>query len=120
MASLLQHAPFLFDLGVHKDWATLAPDLAAQVEGSGSSMLVPQDVPTSLRGTAPAYVCISHVHIDHIGNPGDPAFARATFLVGASVAPHLRNEGYVTSCVPRCQGARIWYVIPVYMLQGRC
>lgn len=80
--------PFLFDWGIHKDWATLSPDLLAQMAHiPGAGMRVEQDVPASLRkggldpATDIAYACVSHVHIDHIGDP--TAYARATYLLGA-------------------------------------
>ena len=87
---LLRHSvrqeTFVFDLGAHKDWATLDADLAKVVRESGSDMFVPQDVQDSLRkgGLAPTditHVCISHIHIDHVGNP--VPYANATYLVGA-------------------------------------
>ncbi|KAI0745054.1 beta-lactamase-like protein [Earliella scabrosa] len=87
---LLRHSvrqeTFVFDLGAHKDWATLDADLAKVVRETGSDILVPQDVKDSLRkgGLAPTditHVCISHIHIDHVGNP--TPYTNATYLVGA-------------------------------------
>ena len=69
---------FVFDLGIHKNWATYNESLSKRMVELGADMTVPQDVAESLAkgGLQPAditNVCLSHVHIDHIGNPGDPA-----------------------------------------------
>ncbi|KAM5543131.1 hypothetical protein V8D89_003005 [Ganoderma adspersum] len=87
---LLRHSTrpetFLFDLGIHKDWDALSPGWRAEINAAGADMLVPEDAPSALRrgGLDPAaltYACISHAHVDHIGDPA--AFTRATYLLGA-------------------------------------
>ncbi|KAI0743391.1 Metallo-hydrolase/oxidoreductase [Daedaleopsis nitida] len=85
---LLRHSTrpdtFVFDLGIHKDWEALDPALAEKIKQMGS-MTVPEDTEDALRkgGLAPpdiTYVCISHIHLDHLGNPA--AYTNATYLVG--------------------------------------
>lgn len=88
IAFLLRHTSrtednFLFDLGIHKNWAELAPEMVAQAAQTGSNMEVGQDVPSSLGGAKVAYACVSHIHVDHIGDPADPVYASTTFLIGA-------------------------------------
>ncbi len=87
---LIRHATrpetLVFDLGVHKNWATLAPEYAAEVRKGGADMNAQPDVVESLvkGGLDPAdvtYVCISHIHIDHVGDP--TPFSKAKFIVGA-------------------------------------
>ena len=83
------HDTFLFDLGIHKDWDALSPGWRAEINAAGADMLVPpegSDAPSALRrgGLDPAalaYACISHAHVDHIGDPS--AFPNATYLLGA-------------------------------------
>ena len=63
---LLRHTSrpeiFLFDLGIHKNWAEIAPEMVAQAAQTGSNMEVGQDVPSSLGGAKVAYACVSHIH----------------------------------------------------------
>ncbi|KAI0714186.1 hypothetical protein C8T65DRAFT_772641 [Cerioporus squamosus] len=79
---------FVFDLGVHRDWAKYMPQLAEQMGQVGGDMRVPQNVVESLLkgGLNPAdvsYVCISHIYIDHVGDP--TPFSNAKVIVGAGV-----------------------------------
>lgn len=90
LSFLLRHSKtgetFLFDLGIRKDWQNISPGAAARVQHMQFAIDVPQDVVDSLRagGLAPddiAHVCLSHLHLDHIGDPA--LFPASTFVVGA-------------------------------------
>ena len=96
----------VFDLGVHKDWEKLVPEFAEQVRQRGSEMIAPQDVAESLikGGLSPAdvtTVCISHIHIDHVGDPSQ--FPTSTFVVGAG-ARNLPDPstGYTQEFSTKC------------------
>ncbi|THV05294.1 Metallo-hydrolase/oxidoreductase [Dendrothele bispora CBS 962.96] len=87
---------FIFDLGIRKDWENYPP---AVVEGWIKTIFpvdVPEDPVESLAkgGLTPNdidYVCLSHVHFDHVGDPS--LFPKSTFLVGAEAQP-LFKPGY--------------------------
>lgn len=87
----------LFDLGIRKDWENYTPQTLQRIQNL-FAVKVEQDVVASLLkgGLTPsdiAFVCLSHLHWDHFGDPR--AFTNATFLVGAASAELLKPEaGY--------------------------
>ncbi|TBU30188.1 Metallo-hydrolase/oxidoreductase [Dichomitus squalens] len=96
---LLRHTSrpetFVFDLGIHKHWATLDPALRAEYDALGADMTVPEDVADALRkgNLDPAdvtYASISHAHADHIGDP--TVFPNATYLLGSEAQTLLDPE----------------------------
>ncbi|KAH9944688.1 Metallo-hydrolase/oxidoreductase [Amylocystis lapponica] len=100
LAFILHHsttkAPFLFDLGIRRDWEELPPILISVFKQMPTDVLrVPQDVVQSLAkgGYEPSQItniCPSHVHFDHVGNP--TLFTKATFLLGEGNRAHI-NPG---------------------------
>ncbi|RPD78473.1 Metallo-hydrolase/oxidoreductase [Lentinus tigrinus ALCF2SS1-7] len=108
----------VFDLGVHKDWATHVPEFAELVRKGGNDMTAPQDVAESLvkGGLDPAdvtYVCISHIHIDHVGDPSQ--FPNATFIVGAGareLPDHTtgQTQEFSTKCFEAIPKERVNYL----------
>lgn len=85
----------VFDLGVRKDLHNAVPPIIDRVS-KFSPINIPQDVPESLTrgGLTPdevTYVCLSHCHWDHTGNPA--LFAKSKFLVGGE-ARTLFQPGY--------------------------
>lgn len=101
LSFLLQHSKtaqtFVFDLGIRTKWIeTLPPASSKLIEYMTFEIDVPQDAPTSLvkGGLSPEdiqYVCISHMHFDHIGDPS--LFTRATFILGEG-SRDLLAHGY--------------------------
>ncbi|KJA28716.1 hypothetical protein HYPSUDRAFT_33049 [Hypholoma sublateritium FD-334 SS-4] len=85
---LIQHSgraeKIVFDLGIHPDLTTYPP----AVQQAVAAVFKVQDSPKCVDalakgGLAPDdidYVCLSHVHFDHTGDPH--AFKKSTFLVG--------------------------------------
>ena len=95
---------FIFDLGLRRDWQNITPACVDRVKDMQFRIEVPQDVVESLAaGNLPAddikHVCISHLHLDHIGHPA--LFTKSTFVVGAGSKEVLAN-GY-----PQDPGAMI-------------
>ncbi|RPD78535.1 Metallo-hydrolase/oxidoreductase [Lentinus tigrinus ALCF2SS1-7] len=100
LAFLLRHSKtndtLVFDLGVRKDWQNLAPVYLERIEHMTFGVTVPADAADSLAkgGLAPTdikYVCLSHIHFDHIGDTAP--YTNATFLVGAHAREHIEH-GY--------------------------
>ncbi|KAI0633731.1 Metallo-hydrolase/oxidoreductase [Trametes polyzona] len=100
LAFLLTHSKsrdrFLFDLGIRKDIHNLPPKSRQSLDKLSFIVSVPDDIVDSLAkgGLAPTdvkYVCPSHIHFDHIGDPS--LFPTAEFLVGADAQP-LIAHGY--------------------------
>ncbi|KAI0644569.1 hypothetical protein C8Q79DRAFT_1011601 [Trametes meyenii] len=102
LAFLLRHSgahpPFLFELGVRTDTARLPAGTRAAIAKAGIAVEGPA---TNLRaalargGLAPdtvAHVCVSHIHLDHAGDPA--LFPRARLLLGAG------SEGLVAAHGP--------------------
>ena len=90
------HTTLVFDLGTRKDLSTLTPAYRARIEEMTFRCSVPEDAADAVRkgGLAPEdvdYVCLSHLHFDHIGDPAP--FAHATVLAGAGARP-LVEAGY--------------------------
>ena len=96
---LIQHSErpekFLFDLGIHPD-VTEYPPAVQELVGP---IFQVQDSPKCIDalakgGLAPDdidYVCLSHIHFDHTGDPY--AFKKSTFLVGDGCRA-LSDDGY--------------------------
>ncbi|KAL4247505.1 Metallo-beta-lactamase superfamily lactonase [Abortiporus biennis] len=87
----------LFDLGVDANWKTsYPPAVQNRIKTLPFFVDVPQDVVSSLVGNGcdPStinYVCLSHVHWDHVGNT--KPFTGAVFIVGQG-ALDMVNDGY--------------------------
>ena len=101
LAFLLRHSAtstyFLFDMGVRKDLENFAPAVARILLSVPTK--VPQDVKEGLekRGLKPddiEYICLSHIHWDHIGDTR--LFGTSKFLVGKDAKP-LMETGYPKS-----------------------
>ncbi|PIL34063.1 hypothetical protein GSI_03774 [Ganoderma sinense ZZ0214-1] len=104
---LLRHSSrpdtFLFDLGIHNDWDALSPGWRAEINAGGADMFVPEDAPTALRRggldlAALTYACVSHAHVDHIGDPA--AFPTTTYLLGAASQSLLSPDAQVLAALP--------------------
>ncbi|KAG0709233.1 beta-lactamase-like protein [Suillus ampliporus] len=89
LAFLLRHSKsghqVVFDLGIRRDLSSLPPGVQRLIQHFGFQPEVPQDVAESLKagGTPPEQidtVVVSHLHWDHVGDPGP--FENATFVVG--------------------------------------
>ena len=90
LSFLLRHSKrpdetFIFDLGIRRDWQNLAPGCAKRVEHMQFTIDVQQDAAESLaKGGLSTddvkYVCISHLHLDHVGDVRP--FTKSTFIVG--------------------------------------
>lgn len=100
LSFLLKHSKtgdtFVFDLGIRKDWQNIGPGAAERLKKMQFSIDVQQDVVESLAAGGLSAddiknVCISHLHLDHIGDPA--LFAKSTFVVGAGSREVLAN-GY--------------------------
>ncbi|KAK7050819.1 hypothetical protein VNI00_004930 [Paramarasmius palmivorus] len=98
LSFLIQHptnnTKMLVDLGLRKDWENYTPFDVSICQNW--DVRVPQDVVESLRngGLEPSqidYICLTHVHFDHVCNPR--FFPESTFLVGAN-AQRLFQPGY--------------------------
>ncbi|RDX48085.1 Metallo-hydrolase/oxidoreductase [Lentinus brumalis] len=115
LAFLLRHSKtndtLVFDLGVRKDWQNLlAPAYLERIKHMTFGVSVPADAADSLAqgGLAPPdikYICISHIHFDHIGDAAP--YTNATFLVGEHARSHIedgypkqQNSLYRTDLVP--------------------
>ncbi|PCH40013.1 Metallo-hydrolase/oxidoreductase [Wolfiporia cocos MD-104 SS10] len=104
LSFLLRHSTsqelLMFDLGVPKDWEKdLPPVYHKMFERGQFSIEVPQDASESLQkgGYDPAqiaYVCLSHLHLDHHGD--HRPFTNATFIVGEETRA-LIESGYPTN-----------------------
>ncbi|KAK1230351.1 hypothetical protein PQX77_006561 [Marasmius sp. AFHP31] len=99
LAFLLHHSKngktFVFDLGIRKDWENYPP-AAVKWAREVFPCNVQQDALESLEkgGRSPSevdFVCLSHVHFDHVGDTRP--FTKATFLVGSG-AKSLVSPGY--------------------------
>ncbi|KAH9858560.1 beta-lactamase-like protein [Lenzites betulinus] len=97
MMFLLQHTtrdtPFLFDLGVRADPSMLPIGPRFLLEAIGCKLKGQPDIRVALArsGLSPehiAHICISHIHIDHTGDPS--LFPNATFLLGKDSEPVIR------------------------------
>ena len=94
------NAPFLFDLGVHKDWATLAPDLAAQVEQ------VYLNVATALAAAGASFADVAKLTaylVDWTPEKFEPFMAgraRASAKLGGAVLPPFTGIGVATLAEP--------------------
>ncbi|RPD63700.1 Metallo-hydrolase/oxidoreductase [Lentinus tigrinus ALCF2SS1-6] len=109
---------FVLDLGLHKDWRAHMPDYAERMRQVGADMSVPQDVAESLlKGRLnPAdvnYVCISHIHIDHVGDPAP--FSGAKFIVGSgarNLPDHTtgHTQEFSTKCFEAIPKERVDYL----------
>ncbi|GJE92859.1 metallo-hydrolase/oxidoreductase [Phanerochaete sordida] len=95
---LLQHSKtgdtFLFDLGIRKDWQKFGPNVIGLVEKLQFDIVVEQDVVDSLAAGGLSaddvkHVCLSHLHLDHVGDPA--LFKQSTFVVGAGSREVLAN-----------------------------
>ncbi|TCD67197.1 hypothetical protein EIP91_000424 [Steccherinum ochraceum] len=102
-AFLLRHSEtdttFVLDLGIHKEWKTGLPPVVVAELQKLSRVEVPVDVTACLEkgGLSPSdvdYVCLTHVHFDHSGNPA--AFPNSIFLLGES-GKALLDDGYPTN-----------------------
>ncbi|KAM5543181.1 hypothetical protein V8D89_003055 [Ganoderma adspersum] len=90
LAFLLRHTKtdetFVFDLGIRKDHENLTPGYLERIHQMTFKLAVPSDAADALAkgGLAPhdiTYVCYSHLHFDHVGDPAP--YTHATFLAGA-------------------------------------
>ena len=93
------HKTFLFDLGIRKDWHNLPPAYVKRIKQIGFHVEVPQDAIYALArgGLRPEeinYVCLSHIHFDHIGDT--KPFTSAVFLAGEGSRPMI-EDGYPTN-----------------------
>jgi glyoxylase-like metal-dependent hydrolase (beta-lactamase superfamily II) len=101
LSFLLRHSKkpdetFLFDLGLRHDWQNISPSCVASMEYMQFKINVPQDVVESLAKGGLAtddieHVCISHLHLDHIGDVRP--FTKSIFVVGGDSRKVLEN-GY--------------------------
>ncbi|KAI3618246.1 hypothetical protein WG66_005629 [Moniliophthora roreri] len=85
----------VFDLGIRKDWENYPPAVVQRIHDF-FGVDVPQDVSESLikggmESSDVDYVCLSHVHFDHVGDTRP--FKKATFLVGGP-SKGLLTPGY--------------------------
>ncbi|KAL0578622.1 hypothetical protein V5O48_003365 [Marasmius crinis-equi] len=96
---LLRHSKngrkFVFDLGIRKDWENLPP-ASAKWAREVFPCVIEQDAIESLQigGLPPSevdFVCLSHVHFDHVGDTRP--FVNCTFIVGGQ-AESLVKSGY--------------------------
>ncbi|KAK7469193.1 hypothetical protein VKT23_003684 [Stygiomarasmius scandens] len=99
LSFLLQHnkrpEKFIFDLGIRKDFEKYPPTVNQWIK-TVFPVQVPEDPVDNLaKGNLSPneidYVCLSHLHFDHVGNPS--LFPRSTFLVGAE-GKSLLTPGY--------------------------
>ncbi|KAK1230350.1 hypothetical protein PQX77_006560 [Marasmius sp. AFHP31] len=99
LSFLLHHSKngksFVFDLGLRKDWENYPQAIVRWIRDLFPCN-IPQDVAESLEkgGVSPSevdFVCLSHVHFDHVGDTRP--FTKATFLVGGQ-AQALLASGY--------------------------
>ncbi|KAF8195443.1 beta-lactamase-like protein [Pholiota molesta] len=99
---LIQHSnrpeKIVFDLGINRDLSKYPPAVLGEVGGSDSEALFRVgNTPTVLESLAKGglspddidFVCISHAHWDHTGEPH--AFKKSTFLVGDECRPLFDN-----------------------------
>lgn len=100
LAFLLRHSKsqkkLLFDLGIRRDWENLPPAFIKKIKAIGFGVEVPQYVVAALAkgGTRPEdidFVCISHLHFDHVGYT--KPFTNVTYLAGEGCRP-LVEDGY--------------------------
>ncbi|KAI0674754.1 hypothetical protein C8Q78DRAFT_988585 [Trametes maxima] len=127
LAFLLRHAgpgahphprpPFLFELGVRTDTANLPAGTRAAIAKNGIAVDGPE---TNLRaalergGIAPdtiAHICISHIHLDHAGDPA--LFPRAQLLLGAG------SEGLIAAHGPDFHDTFFAITLPPAAEEGR-
>ena len=109
---------FVFDLGVHKDWETHMAEYAALVRQMGSDIRVPQDVIESLAkgGLSPAdvaTVCISHIHMDHVGDPSQFPNAKVIVGAGARALPDPstgQTQAFAIECLEAIPKERVEYL----------
>ncbi|KAH9480448.1 Cytochrome P450 monooxygenase mpaDE [Psilocybe cubensis] len=99
---LIQHSTnghkFLFDLGIPPNLDSYPPAVQKMIANPSTSVDATHHCVDSLAkgNTRPEdidYVCISHIHWDHTGDPS--AFTKATFISNEAVRPFLA-EGYPT------------------------
>lgn len=110
LSFLLHHSKtrdtFVFDLGVRRDWQNATPAVVGIVKHMQFEIEVPQDVVESLAAgnLSPddiKHVCISHLHLDHFGNPA--YFTKSIFVVGEGCRELLSDHVYPkdpTSAIP--------------------
>ncbi|KAF5369592.1 hypothetical protein D9758_002655 [Tetrapyrgos nigripes] len=110
LSFLLHHSQnskkFIFDLGIRKDFEKYPPSVVENWIKVFFPCQVPEDPVDSLvkGGYGPDdidYICLSHLHFDHVGDPS--LFPKSTFLVRAEGKPFLipgypadPNAGYVS------------------------
>jgi glyoxylase-like metal-dependent hydrolase (beta-lactamase superfamily II) len=99
LAFFLRHSQndkkLIFDLGIRKDWEKCPPAVVQTIK-TFARVEVPVDVVESLRrgGVEPDQVdavILSHIHVDHIGDPS--LFPSSRFIVGAA-AEGILAKGY--------------------------